>query len=123
MITVGYTLEFIRAYDKLPNALKEEVKGSIQSFRDRKNHQRLKVHKLHGKYKDFLASRWTENIGLCLNGYLKTKRYYIPSATTQSTTDTPLPRELYPRRERFHAFATAYFIRARLYSSRVMREA
>jgi len=55
MITVGYTLEFIRAYDKLPNALKEEVKGSIQSFRDRKNHQRLKVHKLHGKYKDFFG--------------------------------------------------------------------
>ena len=48
MITVGYTGEFIRTYDKLPNALKEEVKERIQLFKDRKNHQRLKVHKLHG---------------------------------------------------------------------------
>ena len=55
MITIGYTREFIRAYDKLPNALKEEVKGRIQSFKDKKNHQRLKVHKLHGKYKDFFG--------------------------------------------------------------------
>ncbi len=55
MITVGYTQEFIRRYDKLPSALKEEIKGKIQLFKDRKNHQRLRVHKLHGKYKGFFG--------------------------------------------------------------------
>lgn len=55
MITIGYTQEFIRRYDKLPNTLKEEVKEKIQLFKDRKNHQRLKVHKLHGKYQGFFG--------------------------------------------------------------------
>ena len=55
MITVGYTGEFVRAYDKLPLALKEEVKERIQSFKDRTKHQRLKVHKLHGKYEGFFG--------------------------------------------------------------------
>lgn len=55
MITAGYTREFIRAYDKLPNALKEMVKERIQSFKDKKNHQQLKVHKLHGKYQGFFG--------------------------------------------------------------------
>ena len=50
MIKVGYTQEFIRAYDKLPTALKEEVKEKIELFKDRKSHQRLKVHKLHGRH-------------------------------------------------------------------------
>ena len=50
MIKVGYTQEFIRAYDRLPDALKEEVKEKIQLFKDRRNHQRLKVHKLHGRH-------------------------------------------------------------------------
>ncbi len=55
MITVGYTKEFVRRYDKLPNILKEKIKGKIQLFKDRNNHQGLKVHKLHGKYKGFLG--------------------------------------------------------------------
>ena len=55
MITVGYTREFIRRYDKLPGILKEGIKKKIQLFKDRKNHQRLKVHKLHGKYRGFFA--------------------------------------------------------------------
>ena len=55
MITVGYTQEFIRRYDKLPDVLKEGVKKKIQLFKDRKNHQRLKVHKLHGKYAGFFG--------------------------------------------------------------------
>jgi mRNA-degrading endonuclease YafQ of YafQ-DinJ toxin-antitoxin module len=55
MTTVGYTQEFIRKYDKLPHILTEEVKKKIQLFKDRKNHQRLKVHKLHGKYQGFFG--------------------------------------------------------------------
>lgn len=55
MITVGYTREFIRAYDKLLRDLKDEVKKSIRLFQDRKNHRQLHVHKLHGKYAGFLS--------------------------------------------------------------------
>ena len=55
MITIGYTREFIRRYDKLPNILKETIKEKIQLFKNRDNHQRLKVHKLHGKYAGFFG--------------------------------------------------------------------
>jgi len=58
MIKVGYTQEFIRAYDTLPDALKEEVKEKIELFKDRKNHQRLKVHKLHGRH----AHHWSFSV-------------------------------------------------------------
>ena len=55
MITVGYTGEFIRRYDKLPIDLKVVVKEKIELFKHRNNHQRLKVHKLHGKYAGFFG--------------------------------------------------------------------
>ena len=55
MIVVGYANEFIRQYGRLPRALQQEVKEKIELFKDRKNHAQLKVHKLHGKYKDCLA--------------------------------------------------------------------
>lgn len=58
MITVGYTQQFIRAYDSLQAPLKEEIKEKIQLFTDRENHQRLKVHKLHGK----MAGRWSFSV-------------------------------------------------------------
>ena len=53
MITVGYSQEFVRSYDKLPPILKEEVKAKIALFKDRKSHSQLKVHKLHGRYAHF----------------------------------------------------------------------
>ena len=55
MITIGYTREFIRRYNKLPNVLQEAIKEKIQLFESRSNHQRLKVHKLHGKYQGFFG--------------------------------------------------------------------
>lgn len=55
MIVVGYTREFVRTYDKLQDSTKQTVKEKIQLFKDRKNHLRLKVHKLHGKYRGFFA--------------------------------------------------------------------
>ncbi len=55
MIEVGYTHEFVRVYKKLPDTLKQEVKEKIALFKHRANHQRLKVHKLHGKYQGFFA--------------------------------------------------------------------
>lgn len=58
MIKVGYTQEFIRAYDKLPTALKEEAKEKIELFRARANHKRLRVHKLHGRF----AGHWSFSV-------------------------------------------------------------
>lgn len=48
-ITVMYAPEFVRLYEKLDPALKEEVKEKIVLFKDRSNHKTLKVHKLHGR--------------------------------------------------------------------------
>lgn len=44
-----YAPEFVRLYEKLDPALKEEVKEKIVLFKDRSNHKTLKVHKLHGR--------------------------------------------------------------------------
>lgn len=58
MIKVGYAQEFIRTYDKLPAALKEEVKEKIELFKTRTNHRRLRVHKLHGRF----AGHWSFSV-------------------------------------------------------------
>ncbi len=50
MIEVKYSEEFIRVYNKLPTFLREEVNEKIVLFRDRRQHQRLRVHKLHGEF-------------------------------------------------------------------------
>ncbi len=55
MVTVGFTPAFFRSLKKLPPQLQEDAFQKIELFRDRSNHQRLKVHKLHGKYKGFLG--------------------------------------------------------------------
>jgi mRNA-degrading endonuclease YafQ of YafQ-DinJ toxin-antitoxin module len=55
MIIVGFTPEFLRSLKKLTPQLQEAAFKRIELFRDRSNHQRLKVHKLHGKYRDFFG--------------------------------------------------------------------
>lgn len=55
MITVGFTPEFFRKLKKIPPSLLEIAFKKIELFRDRNNHQRLEVHKLHGKYKGFFG--------------------------------------------------------------------
>lgn len=52
MIKVFFSRRFIRLYGSLDLTLKTEVKEKIESFRNRNNHLRLKVHKLHGPLKD-----------------------------------------------------------------------
>lgn len=42
-------------YKELPSSLKEEVKDEIFLFRNKENHQKLKVHKLHSDMKNFFA--------------------------------------------------------------------
>lgn len=55
MITVGFTPEFLRSLKKLAPQLREMAFKRIELFRNRANHQRLKVHKLHGKYAGFFG--------------------------------------------------------------------
>lgn len=55
MVTVGFTPEFFRSLKKLTPELQENAFQRIELFRDRSNHQRLKVHKLHGKYAGFFG--------------------------------------------------------------------
>lgn len=49
---ISYKATFIRQFNKLDKNLQEEVLQKIDLFKDRKNHDLLKVHKLHGKFKD-----------------------------------------------------------------------
>ncbi|MBI5470375.1 hypothetical protein HY968_03620 [Candidatus Kaiserbacteria bacterium] len=55
MITVGFTPEFFRNLKRLSPKLQESAFKRIELFRNRNNHQRLKVHKLKGKYIGFFA--------------------------------------------------------------------
>jgi len=55
MITVGFTPEFFRKLKRLGPQLQESAFKKIELFRNRKNHKRLEVHKLHGKYVGFFG--------------------------------------------------------------------
>jgi len=52
---IKYKPSFLREFKKLPVDIQEEAKEKILMFQDEVNHQRLKVHKLQGKLKDFYS--------------------------------------------------------------------
>lgn len=43
---IGFAPQFRRQFRKLPQGLQEEVLGKIELFKNIKNHERLRVHKL-----------------------------------------------------------------------------
>lgn len=49
MIKISFSSEFFRKLKNLDPDLQEEIFEKIDLFRDRKNHQILKTHKLKGK--------------------------------------------------------------------------
>lgn len=55
MLKVKYTHYFIRKVSKLEDALIEEIQEKIELLKDEANHQKLKVHKLHGILKGSLS--------------------------------------------------------------------
>ena len=55
---IQYTPAFIRQFNTLEADLKEEAYEKIDLFRDKKNHQKLKVHKLTGR----LAGRYSFSV-------------------------------------------------------------
>ena len=50
-----YTARFIRSYKKLPQAVQSDVESALEDFKDKKNHEQLKLHKLHGNMKPYHA--------------------------------------------------------------------
>lgn len=58
MLEVSYSTEFFRKLKNLPEDLQEEVFEKIDLFKNKKNHQVLKVHKLKGK----LQSRFSFSV-------------------------------------------------------------
>ncbi|MFA6999699.1 MAG: hypothetical protein WC241_01130 [Candidatus Paceibacterota bacterium] len=52
MINFIYAPVFVKQFNKLDKNLKEEIAEKINLFKDRENHILLKVHKLHGKFKE-----------------------------------------------------------------------
>ena len=55
MIIVGFTSEFFRTLKRLTPQLRDVAFKKIELFKNRSNHRRLKVHKLHGKYSGFFG--------------------------------------------------------------------
>lgn len=55
MVTVGFTQEFFRRLKRLDLRLQEIAFEKIELFRNKNNHRRLEVHKLHGKYAGFFS--------------------------------------------------------------------
>lgn len=55
MVTIGFTPEFFRKLKRLSPQLQESAFKKIELFRDKSNHKRLEVHKLHGKYAGFFG--------------------------------------------------------------------
>jgi plasmid maintenance system killer protein len=51
MLALIYAPIFVRQFHKLPKSLQGEVLEKIELFKDTKNHQSLKVHKLLGHLK------------------------------------------------------------------------
>lgn len=52
MITVSYKPSFIKKVRNLEKDLCKEVLDRIELFKDVRNHELLKVHKLHGEFKN-----------------------------------------------------------------------
>jgi len=52
---VLYKPTFIRQFNKLPKDLQEEIIEKVDLFKNKNNHKILKVHKLHGKLKDYFS--------------------------------------------------------------------
>lgn len=52
---IFFTARFLRSFNKLPNAVQDDVEHSVEEYRQKSNHQRLKLHKLHGKFKKYYA--------------------------------------------------------------------
>ena len=49
MLKISYKPSFIREWKKLPKDFQQEIYEKIEELKNKENHLRLKVHKLHGQ--------------------------------------------------------------------------
>lgn len=52
---VLFTARFLRSYNKLPLEVPDDVVHAVEEFKQPRNHEMLKLHKLHGKMKKYHA--------------------------------------------------------------------
>lgn len=52
---IRYKPSFVRDFKKLPSGLQEDILEKIELFRIVENHDKLKIHKLNGRLKDFYS--------------------------------------------------------------------
>lgn len=52
---IEFKPRFIRQYNSLEPALKDEVREKVALFKDSENHKSLRIHKLHGHLKKYLS--------------------------------------------------------------------
>jgi len=52
---IRYKPSFVRDFKRLPSAVQEEAFDKIELFKDTNNHEKLKVHKLKGRLRDFYS--------------------------------------------------------------------
>ena len=50
-----FTARFLRSYSKLPVELQGDLETAVEEFKQKKNHKKLKVHKLQGRLKKYYA--------------------------------------------------------------------
>lgn len=48
-----FTAKFLREYSKLDADIQSDVVKAVEDFKDSNNHKKLKLHTLHGKYKQY----------------------------------------------------------------------
>ena len=53
MLKIIFTEHYARAYKKLDEHLKQEVKAAVELFKNPAHHRRLRLHKLHGSMKHY----------------------------------------------------------------------
>lgn len=54
-MVIRYKPSFVREFKKIPIEIQTEAFEKIEAFKDGKNHDRLKVHKLKGRLKDYYS--------------------------------------------------------------------
>jgi mRNA-degrading endonuclease YafQ of YafQ-DinJ toxin-antitoxin module len=52
---VSFTRAFLKRLNKYEETFREGVFEKIEEFKDPRNHEHLKVHKLHGKFSKFYS--------------------------------------------------------------------
>ena len=62
LIDVAFSLRFLKSLKKMPPPLIDEVSEKIEEFKNSKNHEKLKVHKLHGTLKGCFSFSVNYNI-------------------------------------------------------------